>query len=434
MLAKQHILPPSRLTGVATRASLRRFNWSAGFRSVFDTVGGGTTFIFVAFAQSLGLASERTGWMTFLVSCACVLQMLALPVIARTANKKRYALSLALAEPLLAIAAVGLALLLPAPARLYAFGAAVFLAAASINLSRPVTDDWLATTIPAALRGRYLGRRMQIVGVVTVAATLAAGWLGDRIGLNNTTGLAAVLGGGAACGLVAVILLREVPMPDGAANSQPRLADAAGALRTPSFFRLLLLVVIYCLPFYFACAYYQVFHLEVLKMPAFRIAQMMSGYYVIKIVSLPLLGRIVDRWGVRRTMFISGVVYAGFFAIYPLCQPGWYWPLFIAWAFVGMADGAFGLATQMALYGAVPESPARPAYFAVYNIVTIAFTGLGGAVAVPVLESIKHLHLSVGPLEFTNFHLLYAGCALVMLPCMCSAYLVIEPRKPVSAS
>jgi hypothetical protein len=72
----------SRLTGEETRVSLRRFNWSAGFRSVFDTVGGGTTFVFVAFAHSLGLAGEQMGWMVFLVSCACVLQMLALPVIA----------------------------------------------------------------------------------------------------------------------------------------------------------------------------------------------------------------------------------------------------------------------------------------------------------------------------------------------------------------
>ena len=35
---------------------------------------------------------------------------------------------------------------------------APFLAAAFANLSRPLADEWLASTVPPLIRGRYIGR------------------------------------------------------------------------------------------------------------------------------------------------------------------------------------------------------------------------------------------------------------------------------------
>ena len=411
------------------RDSLRRFNWNAGMRSIFDTVCGGTTFIFVAFARSLGLAREQMGWMTFLISGACVVQMVGLPLIGRAANKKRFALTLALVEPALVIAAVILALLLPAPFRFTAFAAAVFMAAAFIHLARPVTDDWLATLIPSGIRGRYLGRRVQIVSTVTIASTLIAGYLGERIGMNNRVGLGLILIAGGVCGLAAVLMLRDAVMPALAAAAQPGWHDFAVVLRTPGFMRILAVNILYNLPFFLACPYYQVFNLEVALMPAGMIALMQTGYYTVKILSLPTLGRLVDRWGTRRTFYLTGFLYAAFFATFLLCGPGRYWPLMAAWAMVALADGAWALAFQSALYASIPETAARPAYFAVNNFATISLFGLGGAIAVPVLQSIKEVHLVLGPLTLGNLHLLYGFCALLMIPCLFSSVLIKKQKS-----
>ena len=418
----------SGLTRAETRDSLRRFNISAGFRGVFDTVGGGSTFIFVGFACSLGLAKEQLGWLTFLVSSACLVQMAGIPLIRRARNKKRFALTLALSEPLVLIAAVLLAVFLPAPWRLYAFAAAVFVGAAFLQLSRPVTDDWVASTIPAELRGRYLGRRTQILSAAVIAATLAAGWFGERVGMSNTRGLGVIIIVAALCAITAVLVLRDAAMPDLAAESQPHWNDIHTILRTPPFVRLMLLTILYNLPFFLACPYYQAFNLEVARMPATMIAVMQSGYYAVKIVTLPLIGRLVDRWGARRSMLLSGLVYAAFFAAFLVCDAGRYWPLVLAWAVVSLADGAFGLALQSALYASVPETPARPSYFAAYNILTLVLYAAGSAAAVPLLERMKSLQLHVGPFVLGNFHILYGICAALMLVTLFAARLAPGSR------
>ena len=412
------------LTRDETRESLRRFNLSASLRTVFETVCGGTTFVFVGFARSLGVRSERMGWMTSIISFACILQMIGIPFVGRAKNKKRLALTLAITEPLLVIAAVILALLLPPGFRIVAFASAVFAAAAFVHLSRPLTDDWFAATIPAAIRGRFLGRRLQIVSAVVITTTLTLGFLAQRMGMTNRIGLGCLLMAGAAAGVAAVLALREARMPALAANSAPRLGDFKRVLQTPFFMRLMAVNVLYNIPFFFACPYYQVFNLEIAAMPAIMIAVMQAGYYAVKIVSLPYLGRLVDRWGPRRTMYRSGVVYALFFATFLVCGPGRFWPIMLGWAFVALADGAFGLAATTALYASVPENPARPAYFAVANFVAVAFLGVGGAVAVPILEAIKTVHIRVGPFTLGNFHLLYGACALAMIPCLLAARLI----------
>jgi hypothetical protein len=274
------------LTRDETRASLRRFNWNAGLRGAFETVCGGSTFIFVAFASSLGLSKERMG------------------------------------------------------------------------------------------------------------------------------------------GILAVLALRDAPMPSLAANAAPRLADLPAVLRTPPFVRVVAVMLLFNVPFFFACPYYQVFHLEIARMPASMIALMQTGYLAVKIVSLPALGRLLERWGPSRTLFATGFVYAPFFATYPLCGPGVYWPIMAGWAVVALADAAFGLAIQAALYGSVPDSRARPAYFAVYNFTSLVGYGIGSVLAVPALEAIREVRLQVGPLALGHFHLLYAACTLLMFPCLFAARLI----------
>lgn len=420
----------SGLTGDETRASLLRFNWSAGLRGIFDTIGMGTNFIFVGFARSLGVAKEQMGWLSFIVSGACLLQMAVIPLIGRIQQKKRFALSLALTEPFLVMVAVGLALLLPPGLRLVAFVAAVFMAAASAHMSRPITDDWFASTIPTEIRGRYLGRRLRIVSIVTIITTYLCGIIGDRIGMDNTVGLGLLLIGGACCGVAAVVVLRDAPMPALAADSQPRLADFMVALNTRPFARYLILIAVFNIPFFFAVPYYQVFHLEIVKMPASLIAVMQSGYFIVKILALPFLGRLVDRWGPRKTMYVSGVIYAWFFSTYMFCGPGRYWPILVAWAVVALADAAFGLAAQFTLFDAVPNSQARPVYFATSNIVTLSLTGLGGVIAVPLLGAIKNVEFDIGPFHMGSFHLLYGACALAMIPCLFAARLVAGKKGP----
>jgi len=405
----------SRLTPSETRDALELFNWSAGLRTFYDSVCGGTTFVFVAFALSLGLPKERMGLITSVASVACVAQMLSLALTNYVRDKKAFVLSVGLAEPVLVIAMVLSVPFLPRWMRLGALAGAVFFAAASLHLTRPMADNWVATVIPAGLRGRYLGRRFQAISACTIISTLIAGYVAERVDKSNSFGLGCILAVGGLFGIFSILALRGASMPALSFAARVSRRDLVKVFRSTEFRQYLYGTLIYNIPFTVAVPYYQVFNLRVLQMRESVIALMMSGYFVTKILTTPVLGRYADRKGARWTMFLFAPIYAAFFAMFVLSVPGRIWPVVVAWTVVGMADGAYGVALTSALYATVPSSLSRPAYFAVANLATIGIFAIGSLAAIPILHALRGVSLSVGPLVLGQFHCFYGLCALAMV-------------------
>ncbi|OGV68364.1 MAG: hypothetical protein A3K19_28075 [Lentisphaerae bacterium RIFOXYB12_FULL_65_16] len=426
---------PARLTKTETRHALSAFNLAVGLRSVFDTVCGGTTFVFVGFALSLGLANERMGFITSILSFACLLQMLTLVLLGRIRDRKRFIIGLGVAEPLLLIVTVLALPFLPPAMRLPGLAVAAFVAAALLHLTRPLADDWLAVTIPAELRGRYLGRRFQASHVCMIATTLVAGWVVERHVHGSTRGLALVLAAGGVFGVLAVLALRPVTMPGTTAATAIAAADLRGIWSHRPFRHYLLAVFLFNLPFYFACPYYQVFQLRVLNMGESLIGYMQCGYMLVKIAVLPLAGRLAERVGPRRVALVCGVLYTLFFLIYPLSSAGHVWPAVAAWLLAAIPDGLYNVALMAAMFQAIPEnSPSRPAFFAVSNLVTLVFYGLGAQIAVLILEGIKTVTVTVGPFSFGHFHLYYLGCAALMAVAQFAAFWFADRPRPVGGA
>lgn len=410
---------PSRVRGLPrgeTKRALMLFNWNAGLRAAFDTICPVTGFVFVGYALALGVPKEQMGVFAAITNGACVLQIVALLLLNQLADKKRFALTFAFIEPVVVMVGMLSLLLLPAAIRLPAMAISVALAATSYHLTRPTLDEWFASSLPASVRGRYLGRRLQVLSVVMIAATLGMGWLAERVPTGAGAGYAYILAGGAAVGLLAVIVLTKIPLPAVSAESRVCWADVSGILRTWPFLRFLAGMLLYNVPFFFACPYYQVFHLEVLYMPKSAIALMMVGYYLVKVIISPLCGRLNDRLGPRAAIYLISPLYLGFFLLYAVAQQPWV--IFIAWALVSMADAQFMVSTSSALYGAVPDTPARPAYFALYNLASSLITAIGAIAAIAVVEWLKPHTLTLGAFTFDQFHLLYAACFVVLIPCL----------------
>lgn len=409
--------PARALTKAQTRDSLGWFNWNVSLRGVFETIGGGTTLVFVAYALALGVPPEAMGYFAAAISFACILQVLGLPLLNHVHHRKRFILTLAVVEPLLVILAVLLTPMLPAPWRPVSLGVAVFLAAACLHLTRPFADNWLAMTIPSGLRGRYTGRRIRISSFAIILSTLLVGVVVELLGRDNAFGLAGLLALGALFGIGAALTLARAARPLWQEPPRFNLIDLRDVLRTPAFMRVTLGTAVWMIPFYFACAYYQVFNLEVVGMRPGLIAAMGVGYLVVKLLATPLLGRICDRVGPRRLLWFAGPIYAGFFLAFPFAGPGQAWPLLLAWAIVGLADGIYGVAIPAALYGSVPDEGARPAYFAVFNLVNLGGFALGGLLAVPLVSILQYWGGAWGPIQLGGYHLFYALCGLAMIPC-----------------
>lgn len=245
----QSMSHPPRLNKRETRDSLAWFNWNISLRGVFETICGGTTLVFVAFALAIGVPSEAMGYFVAVISCACIVQLLGMPLANRVRRRKRFILTVALVEPIVLIAAVLITPLLPPGLRPVSLGLAVFAAAACLHLTRPFSDDWLATTIPSGLRGRYIGRRIRVASIAIIASTLAVGGGVELLGKDNSVGLATLLIVGAVFGVLAAWMLAKATKPVLQEPATFTLADLRAVWRTRPFIRLTLGTVVLMLPF-----------------------------------------------------------------------------------------------------------------------------------------------------------------------------------------
>jgi hypothetical protein len=132
-------------------------------------------------------------------------------------------------------------------------------------------------------------------------------------------------------------------------------------------------------------------------------------------------------------LWLTGPIYAAFFLCFPLAEPGRSWPIIIAWAFVAVADGIYAVAAAAALYGAIPAQGARPAYFAVYNLANLGCFAVGGVLAVPLLRWLQQVDWTWGPAHLGGYHLFYALCGLIMIPCTAAIALIPDPKADAAA-
>ncbi len=419
------IPPPAATTRrIPIRISLEAFNRSAGLRVFYDALCGSGTFVFVGFALSLKVPKEQMGIIASVVSFACIWQIAGLALVNLIGDKKRFILRLGLVEPLLFLAML-LALPLAPPAwRLWVMVGAVFLAAGMVNLTRPLSEEWFASTVPESLRARFLGRRLQIVLALTMVCTLSAGYLVHRIDQSNTLLLGIILGVGCLFGVLAVAALRAAAMPGITTAARVHWRDVREVFHQAPFRNYLIGTLIYNIPFMPANAYYQVFNLRILHMDTTLIAAMSVGYLVVRILATSTATNLLDRYGARRMVLACGPLYAAFFCAFIFCTPERVWPLLVAWAGVALADAVFGIALPAALYAVVPETPARPAYFAINSLVLQGAFGLCALLSVRILQALDGVTLTLGPLTLHQFHLFYLLCAGLMVPATFGAWLL----------
>jgi MFS family permease len=416
----------SGLSKGQTRDTLESFNWNQGLRSVFDTTCGGSTFVFVAFALALGIASEHIAVFSTAISAACILQIVSIAFNRRVRDKKKFVLWLAVTEPLVMILAVLVVPFLPQGMRLYALAVAAFAAAGTAHLTRPVFDEWVASTIPAALRGRYFGRKLMLLSIVSAVTTLVLGYFGDMVVPGDAVGFAIILAVGGVFGFLAVLPLRQASLPILSARAAVDWSDLPGVFRHRPFRRFLVGSFIITLPFYFGLPFYQVFHLEVLKLSTRTIAYISVIYVIVKVAMLPLIGRRLVRWGPERVLLVASTTYSIFFFCYPLAAAAGGWSIAFAWCLAGACDGAWGIAWNSAMYASVPNTLSRPAYFAVVNLFTLGAYAVGAVVAMKILEAMRDWHVHLGPFALGQYHLFFAGCGALMLLCSLAAFMFIS--------
>jgi len=409
------------------RRSLAAFHWNIALRSVFATVCGGNTFIFVALALALGVSKESTARFTLAASLGCLFQLLILPMLGRVADRKRMVLIVGMLEPLMFMLMVLAVFLAPRPVRWLILVIGLCISSAFLNMTQPIRDDWLASLVPAGIRGRYLGRRELFICGALIVATLLSGWAGDVVGKENAVGLAVIIGVGSLFGIASIVTLSGAHMETVAAQAISWSA-VVRTLNERGFRRVLIFAVLFNLPFFVGMPYYQVVYQRVIGMSLRAISGMFIAYFVIRMLFATYAGRLVDRLGARAAILLCGPVYVLFFGLMTVTEPGKSWPVFLGWSMSASADATWSVAMQACLFGAVPAGKAeRPAFFAVYNVILLSLYGLFAVLVEIVIRHLSGFSMMIGTQRLGPYQILYACCTLLMIAVSFSPLLLPKP-------
>jgi hypothetical protein len=339
-------------------------------------------------------------------------------------------ITLGIIEPLAIILAIVSLPYAPVAARVPLLALAAFCAASSLHLSKPVTDDWVAQSVPAGLRSRFVGWRARLMCLVTIAAMLSIGKAISAVGPTNTTGLGIILLIGAAFGVMAAMPLRYASMPEASARSQVRLADLIEVVRDKPFMRFIVGIYGPLIPFFFVLPYYAAYQLKIIGIDAEHMALITVIYLVLKIGLLKIAERLLPFMGPRRMFLACVPIYVAFFFLHGMAQhvdadasrtfsmtsPYWrgVWPLAAAWWLASIGDSLWNVAQGTALYGIVPTTPNRPAYFAAFNLMSFLSYSVMPLISWAALQVLGDASVSFMGLKFDHFQLFFLICSGLM--------------------
>jgi hypothetical protein len=418
------------------RSTLRALNINVGTRTAYDLMCGSASIIVTAYALALGINKADMGYLASVTYLAVCLQAVGIYLQPHIKDAKRFAIGIGALEPLLIIAMVALMPLVVPGGRLLMCVIFIALAVGTMQLSRPIIDDWIAQSIPPRLRPSYLSRRAQVMATVQIVVVMCVGFLADFLGKSDTVAMGGLIIFGAGIGLISVLTLQgaKAPVLD---PSRPSLKEFLGVFAHKPFARVLIVTLGFNLPFYFGAPYYQTFNLDVLKMSAAESGALTVLYGLSKFVALFMAHKSIKYVGGRNLLLISGPFYAVFFAIFLFCSPDRYWPLYVAWCVIGLCDGTYNVVMATELYKSIPNVGPRTTFFATYAILSSACYGIIAGLVPTFLhlltEGVPFLMGKIGvQMEVSadsGLYMMYAMAALLMLPCGLSGLAISKKER-----
>lgn len=397
-----------------TKRTLRWLNVHGSLRTAYESVAPAGSFVTTAFILALGLPASDMGLIMGAQSAAAAGQVLGLPIISRSQNRKRLIFLAGVIQPV-ALAALMIALIwTPPPWRLAVLVAALLPINAIWQAIIPLTDDWLANVIPAAIRGRVMSERKQLFAVSCFIAAPLVGWGVDLVGEKNATGLAILLACLCVPAIIAAMAMQKATMPPPEPDAKPfNLSRLPAVISEPRFKRFLTVSIIMQLPFILAMPLYNVFYFEQFRLEAKHVGLLTALYGAIKLVSFPLWGRALDQGGAKRVLLRVGPIYTVFFLAFAFGTPEYWWLSIFVQVLAALGDAAWNIAFPLVLYRVIPRGSDRPAYFAAYSLIILSANALGAFLTKPVLDWLSWL-CRVTSFGTSAYHVLFMLIAVAM--------------------
>ena len=284
----------------------------------------------------------------------------------------------------------------------------VLFASAFQSATATIWTAWMGDVVPDGQRGRYFGMRTGVLGVIGMAANLAAGAFLDRVAAPLSFQLVLAVAIGSSL-VAAVLYLFHYDPPT---ERQPlRLRHVMlRPLAHPNFRRFLAFAALWQFAVMLGAPFVIPYFLEELGMSFTQVAIWSSTAAVTALLTTILWGRVADRVGNKPVLAI-GTFLAGLLLPSTWILAGYTGRLEFIWLSAvcdAVAWGAIGPAVFNLALVTAPRS-GRVSYIALYSLASGVAGFLGGALSGPLLTWFSGVNWPGG---FTGYYALFALTAV----------------------
>lgn len=382
-----------------------------------------TGIIYVYFGNAIGMTQFQWGVLGGLSAWVVVVQPLGAMLGERAGSRKLVWFWTALTDRVLRLVGVVIAFLLwraGHPGAYLFFMLGICVATLIGNLSPGPWFGWLATIIPREVQGTFWGRRDSWISLVVITVILPSGLLMDLIPPGGKLDIAAViLAAASVLGLVDIFIHGTIPEPPLAGKSSGgSFSGMLVPLRDRGFRPWLLFTASWNLSMSLGGALCVLYFMENLQFKN----NLLGGMFAVSVTGLVgtflaarTVGRMVDRIGIKRVLFIGYFFWCLIPAIWLFATPR----TAILWVgLAGLIGGVFPAAATNAgvkLVTRFPSPEESGMYMAVSTMVGSIAGGLASLIAGGFLKLMGERSFTVLGLVVSAFPLLFVASFILRL-------------------
>lgn len=296
--------------------------------------------------EAIGLEEAMYGVIASLPAWSNVIQLFALPLLARYMSTKVVCLLFSWIH-LLAWLAVGLALPKIAadgpwhsPVLILFLFTVAAIAFAMVNVS---WTSWVQEWLPKLSRGKYLGRRNLLLQIGTVGFLLLASWFLAHWKSDPVFAFQSVLFAGVALRAISIVLQQWIlptrSVPDERRAS--RWSQVALIMKNQPLMRFIGFGAAFGFTVNFMGPFFPIFFYKVLGMSVDEVGRLVIVSTIAGAVSMPAWGRFFDKHGCRPGIMVALAIWMVVGYGYFFATPERTWVLYGIWSIGGAACAGF---------------------------------------------------------------------------------------------
>ncbi len=336
----------------------------------------------VPFAKEVGAQPIQIGLLSALSGVIAPLaQLYGTRLLEQGSNRKKIVLTFTLlqASMWIPIAALAIALHLGYLANA---GALIFIILYTLlvalgNITFPAWFSWIGDLVPENERGKYFSLRNRIIGIIGLIVVLAGAFVMDIFRTRGylLLGFALLFAIAATFRLYSLVALKSQYAPLFKTKQSDYFSFISFLKRMDNFGKFTLYLALFNAALMVASPFFAVYMLEELKFSYVTLMLVTLSSTLIYLITIPLMGRISDRYGNKRLLQIANVA----FIFSPLPWMMLRDPILliiIPQLFAGVANAAFVIGTTNFTYDSVSPRH-RPLCVAYSNIMVGVGTFVG---------------------------------------------------------